>query len=62
MAFDGLLAGHAVIATNPGSRGFAMAHARELMAEVQRLPRLADDENAPTGSVHESARCPFSRA
>jgi NAD(P)-dependent dehydrogenase (short-subunit alcohol dehydrogenase family) len=60
LAFDGLLAGHAVIATNPSSRGFAMAHARELMADVQRLPLLADGEHAATESG-PSGRCPFSR-
>ncbi|HSV54308.1 MAG TPA: SDR family NAD(P)-dependent oxidoreductase [Burkholderiaceae bacterium] len=55
-AFDGLAAGHRVIATNPASREFAMAHARQLMAEVQRLPQLAEHEHASTAG---GARCPF---
>jgi NAD(P)-dependent dehydrogenase (short-subunit alcohol dehydrogenase family) len=57
-AFDGLAAGHLIIATNPASREFAMAHARQLMAEIQRLPLLtAPSENlhAPSGG----GRCPF---
>lgn len=61
-AFDGLIAGHAVIATNPGSRSFAMTHARELMADVQRLPRLADEERGPTGAGPQPTRCPFSHS
>jgi len=55
-AFDGLAAGHRVIATNPASREFAMAHARQLMAEVQRLPQLAEHEHATTAG---GGRCPF---
>ena len=56
MAFDGLAAGHLIIATNPASREFAMAHARQLMAEVQRLPQQAEQEPATTAS---GGRCPF---
>lgn len=59
-AFDGLLAGQLVIATNPASRGFAMAHARQLMAEIQRLPHLGDEEHAPPGAGSASG-CPFIR-
>lgn len=58
-AFDGLAAGHLIIATNPASREFAMAHARQLMAEIQRLPLLAqhsENEHAPAASA---GRCPF---
>jgi NAD(P)-dependent dehydrogenase (short-subunit alcohol dehydrogenase family) len=55
-AFDGLAAGHRVIATNPASREFAMAHARQLMAEVQRLPQLAEHEHTATAG---GGRCPF---
>jgi NAD(P)-dependent dehydrogenase (short-subunit alcohol dehydrogenase family) len=58
-AFDGLAAGHLIIATNPASREFAMAHARQLMAEVQRLPLLAghaEHEHTPSAG---GGRCPF---
>src|SRR5439155_11955062 len=61
-AFDGLLAGHAVIATNPASRAFAMAHARDLMAEVQRLPLMTDEHHSQAGMGQHSGRCPFSHA
>ncbi|MEU1192571.1 SDR family NAD(P)-dependent oxidoreductase [Streptomyces sp. NPDC005859] len=44
-AFDGLLKGTAVIATNPHSRAFAMEHARDLMADIQALP-LLDDQHS----------------
>ncbi|MGV0806579.1 SDR family NAD(P)-dependent oxidoreductase [Mycolicibacterium setense] len=37
-AFDGLLAGTRVIATNPHTRAFALEHARNLMIDVQELP------------------------
>lgn len=58
-AFDGLAAGHLIIATNPASRDFAMAHARQLMAEIQRLPLLAghpEHEHTPPAGA---GRCPF---
>ena len=42
-AFEGLLAGHTVIAPNPASRAFALAHARDLMAEIQRAALLAGE-------------------
>jgi NAD(P)-dependent dehydrogenase (short-subunit alcohol dehydrogenase family) len=60
-AFDGLLAGHAVIATNPSTRCFAMTHARELMAEVQRLPLAAEQAQAqaPDHAGQQAGRCPF---
>ena len=58
MAFDGLLAGTRVIATNPHSRGFAMEHARNLMADIQRLPLI----EAAEGHLHvgsgDAAACP----
>ncbi|MEV0341868.1 SDR family oxidoreductase [Nocardia sp. NPDC050713] len=38
MAFDGLLAGRRVIATNPYSRDFALEQARDLIADIERLP------------------------
>jgi NAD(P)-dependent dehydrogenase (short-subunit alcohol dehydrogenase family) len=38
LVFDGLLSGTRVIATNPHSREFALSHARELVADVERLP------------------------
>ncbi|KQP19274.1 hypothetical protein ASF45_24635 [Pseudorhodoferax sp. Leaf265] len=56
-AFDGLSAGHLIIATNPASREFAMTHARQLMAEVQRLPQQAPEE----AGLAASGRCPFMR-
>jgi NAD(P)-dependent dehydrogenase (short-subunit alcohol dehydrogenase family) len=48
-AFDGLLAGTRVIATNPHSRVFALEHARNLMIDIQKLP----DIDAPGENVHE---------
>jgi NAD(P)-dependent dehydrogenase (short-subunit alcohol dehydrogenase family) len=61
-AFDGLLAGTRVIATNPFSRSFAMEHARALMIDVQELP-LVDmpGEHAHDGS-RDAAACPFANA
>ena len=56
-AFDGMLAGHYIVATNPASREFAMQHARDVMAEVQRLPLSADDEH-PHDGTGDPARCP----
>lgn len=58
-AFDGLLAGTRVIATNPHSRAFAMEHARALMIDIQELPVV----DPPGGHVHEgtgdAGSCPF---
>lgn len=51
LAFDGLLEGTRVIATNPHSRAFAMEHARNLMADIQRLPVV----DAPEGHSHDGA-------
>ncbi|MGW0177199.1 SDR family oxidoreductase [Rhodococcus sp. NPDC003322] len=56
-AFDGMLAGHYIVATNPASREFAMQHARGVMAEVQRLP-LTDDEEWAHDGTGDSAKCP----
>lgn len=50
-AFDGLLAGTRVIATNPHSRAFAMEHARSLMVDIQALPVVED----PGGHVHDGS-------
>lgn len=50
-AFDGLLAGRRVIATNPHSRAFAMEHARNLMADIQQLPVV----DPPDGHVHDGS-------
>lgn len=58
-AFDGLAAGHMIIATNSASREFAMAHARQLMTEVQRLPQLAGDSKHEHTSTTGGGRCPF---
>lgn len=54
-AFDGLLGGQSIIATNPASRGFAMDHARRFMAEIQRLPLLGDEAPVRPGE----GGCPF---
>lgn len=48
-AFDGLLEGTRVIATNAHSRAFAMEHARNLMVDVQRLPVV----EVPDGHLHD---------
>lgn len=57
-AFDGLLAGTRVIATNPHSRAFAMEHARSLMIDIQELPVV----DAPDGHAHngtgDASACP----
>ncbi|MEV0341857.1 SDR family oxidoreductase [Nocardia sp. NPDC050713] len=58
-AYDGLLGGTRVIATNPFSRAFAMEHARALMIDVQELPLVeAPGEHAHDGSGDVGA-CPF---
>ncbi|WP_329281690.1 SDR family NAD(P)-dependent oxidoreductase [Streptomyces sp. NBC_01451] len=60
-AFDGLLKGTRVIATNPHSRAFAMEHARDLMADIQALPLLdSPDGHAPDGPGDVS-QCPFAQ-
>jgi NAD(P)-dependent dehydrogenase (short-subunit alcohol dehydrogenase family) len=51
LAFDGLLAGTRVIATNPHTRAFAMEHARSLMIDIQNLPVVAD----PSGHSHDGS-------
>lgn len=60
-AFDGLLAGEYIIVTNPASRAFAMEHAREVMAEIQRLP-VVEEADPLGGHVHDGtgnpAKCP----
>ena len=61
-AFDGLLAGTRVIATNPFSRAFAMEHARALMIDVQELPVVeAPGEHAHDGAG-DAGLCPFTGA
>jgi NAD(P)-dependent dehydrogenase (short-subunit alcohol dehydrogenase family) len=59
-AFDGLLAEQYIVATNPASRAFAMQHAWDVMAEIQRLPKV--DAPHETGWVHggtgDPAKCP----
>ncbi|WP_157108028.1 SDR family NAD(P)-dependent oxidoreductase, partial [Nocardia amikacinitolerans] len=50
-AFDGLLAGTRVIATNPHSRAFAMEHALDLMSDIQQLPVI----DAPDGHAHDGS-------
>lgn len=63
LAFDGLLEGQYIIATNPASRAFALEHARTVMAEVQRLP-LTDTNLADIGHDHsgtgDPGKCPVS--
>jgi NAD(P)-dependent dehydrogenase (short-subunit alcohol dehydrogenase family) len=39
-AFDGLLAGTRVIATNPHSRAFALEHAHSLISDIEKLPEV----------------------
>ncbi|MEV0341392.1 SDR family oxidoreductase [Nocardia sp. NPDC050713] len=57
-AFDGLLAGTRVIATNSHSRAFAMEHARNLMIDIQQLPVVdATEDHLHDGSGDVSA-CP----
>lgn len=56
-AFEGMLAGRYIVATNPASRAFAMQHARDLMAEVQRLPLSSEEEHAHDGTG-DPAKCP----
>ncbi|MGE4428470.1 MAG: SDR family NAD(P)-dependent oxidoreductase [Solirubrobacteraceae bacterium] len=57
-AFDGLLDGHYIIATNPASREFAMQHARDVMAEVQRLPLTTSDTAPAHGGTGDPENCP----
>ena len=38
MAFDGLLAGRQIIATNPYSRDFILEQTRDFIADIERLP------------------------
>lgn len=57
MAFDQLLAGTRVIATNPHSRAFAMEHARNLMVDVQRLPVVESGGGHPHGAG-DATECP----
>ena len=58
-AFDGLLRGTRVIATNPHSRAFAMEHLRSMMIDVQELPVVdAPGEHAHDGTG-DASQCPF---
>ena len=59
LAIKGLLDGQYIIATNPASRAFALEHAREVMAEVQRLPLtdITDTSHAHDGTGDPS-KCP----
>jgi NAD(P)-dependent dehydrogenase (short-subunit alcohol dehydrogenase family) len=61
-AFDGLLAGTAVIATNPYSREFAMEHARDLMADIQALPLVDNSDAHAHDGTGDASRCPFAPA
>ncbi|MEU0413937.1 SDR family NAD(P)-dependent oxidoreductase [Streptomyces griseorubiginosus] len=60
-AFDGLLKGTAVIATNPHSRAFAMEHARDLMADIQALPLLDGPQDHAHDGTGDASKCPFSQ-
>ncbi|WP_109526432.1 SDR family NAD(P)-dependent oxidoreductase [Nocardia aurea] len=60
-AFDGMLAGHYIVATNPASREFAMEHAYAVMAEVQRLPLKAAEED-PHDGTGDPAKCPVAHS
>jgi NAD(P)-dependent dehydrogenase (short-subunit alcohol dehydrogenase family) len=61
MAFDGLLKGTAIIATNPHSRAFAMEHARDLMADIQALPLLDGPDDHAHSGTGDASKCPFSQ-
>ncbi|SFN07165.1 Short-chain dehydrogenase [Streptomyces sp. cf124] len=61
MAFDGLLKGTAIIATNPHSRAFAMEHARDLMADIQALPFLDGPDDHAHDGTGDASQCPFSQ-
>ncbi|MGP3637463.1 SDR family NAD(P)-dependent oxidoreductase [Streptomyces sp. 24-1644] len=61
-AFDGLLKGTAVIATNPHSRAFAMEHARDLMADIQALPLLGGPDDHPHDGTGDASKCPFGQS
>jgi 3-hydroxybutyrate dehydrogenase len=58
-AVDGLMRGDYITATNPVTRGFALEHARQVMASVQTLPVVGPSDDA---SVHDGtgdiAKCP----
>ncbi|MFF7645272.1 SDR family NAD(P)-dependent oxidoreductase [Streptomyces canus] len=58
-AFDGLLKGTAVIATNPHSRAFAMEHARDVMADIQALPLLDHSDGHTHAGTGDASKCPF---
>jgi len=60
-AFDGLLKGTAVIATNPHSRAFAMEHARDLMADIQALPLIDHPDGHAHDGTGDASKCPFSQ-
>lgn len=57
IAFDELLSGTRVIATNAHTRAFAMDHARSLMADIQRLPMAEPNDGHHPGSG-DAAECP----
>ncbi|WP_217574365.1 SDR family oxidoreductase [Streptomyces sp. GbtcB7] len=58
-AFDGLLKGTLVIATNPHSRAFAMEHARDIMADVQALPLIDEPDAHAHDGTGDQSKCPF---
>jgi NAD(P)-dependent dehydrogenase (short-subunit alcohol dehydrogenase family) len=62
-AWDGVLAGHHIVVTNPTSRSFALQHARDVMAEVQRLPEAVDTDQPEREHGHDGTgdaqRCPM---
>ncbi|MDM0072692.1 SDR family oxidoreductase [Variovorax sp. J31P207] len=59
-AFEGLLDGVLVIPTNPASREFAMAHARDVMAHVQVLPVIDEPASHAHDGSGDRSRCPVS--
>lgn len=64
-AFDGLLSGIHIIATNPASRAFALEHARDVMADVQRLPlveNLESDISHTHDGTGDATKCPVPHA
>ena len=58
-AFDGLLDGQYIIATNPVSRAFAMDQAYDFMAEIQRLPVVPDANLHVHDGAGDAAMCPW---
>ncbi|WP_196248781.1 SDR family NAD(P)-dependent oxidoreductase [Rhodococcoides fascians] len=57
-AFQGLLAGTRVIATNPHSRAFAMDYARSLMTDIQELPMVESQVQHVHDGRGDAGSCP----